>query len=145
MDPDVLLSKLDSLQRCIARIRKKTPASLSELEDDLDACDIIALNLERAVQQCVDIAFHMIASHPEVPVPDTMAGAFRCLVSLELLGEEDGEGLVKSVGFRNISVHSYTEIDWAIVYAIITEHLCLFERFGSQILSQIREKGTGRE
>ena len=55
MDSDVVTAKLESLRRCIERVRTRTPASVEELSTDHDAQDIICLNLERAVQACVDI------------------------------------------------------------------------------------------
>ncbi|MGB5851485.1 MAG: HepT-like ribonuclease domain-containing protein [Rhodanobacter sp.] len=36
-------------------------------------------------------------------------------------------------GFRNIAVHSYNAIDWAIVHAIATCHLGDFEDFARLI------------
>jgi uncharacterized protein YutE (UPF0331/DUF86 family) len=43
--------------------------------------------------------------------------------------------MAKSVGFRNTAVHAYQEIDWNIVYCIITEHLDDFRDFAQQILT----------
>ena len=53
MDADILRAKLESLARCIKRIEGRRPVSAKALADDLDAQDIISLNLERAVQLCV--------------------------------------------------------------------------------------------
>lgn len=53
--PDVLvMRKIESLQRCLKRIEEKIPLSAPALASDLDAQDIISVNLERAEQQCVD-------------------------------------------------------------------------------------------
>jgi len=42
------------------------------LAEDYDLQDIICLNLERAVQGCVDLAAHVIAD-ADLPAPTTMA------------------------------------------------------------------------
>ena len=55
MDKMIILSKIESLERCLIRIQTKSPASLDSLQNDLDCQDIIVLNLERAVQVCVVI------------------------------------------------------------------------------------------
>ena len=94
---------------------------------------MIALNLERAIQTCVDIGLHII-SDLEIPVPETMAQTFETLKKVGYLNETTAERLVKSVGFRNTAVHAYQEIDWDIVYCIITEHLDDFRDFARQIL-----------
>ena len=56
MDKDVMNRKLESLRRCIARIESKRPITPDILRSNDDLQDIIALNLERAVQTCVDMA-----------------------------------------------------------------------------------------
>ena len=53
MDKRLVAEKLDSLFRCIERIESKRPAKKEILADDLDLQDIIAVNLERAVQLTV--------------------------------------------------------------------------------------------
>ena len=50
MDTDVIKAKLVSLQRCMQRIRQKTPSSAQHLAADFDLQDILILNLQRAVQ-----------------------------------------------------------------------------------------------
>ncbi|UCZ56512.1 DUF86 domain-containing protein [Desulfurispirillum indicum] len=134
MDKDIVLSKLESLRRCIQRIQDKTPPSCHLLIEDYDLQDIIALNLERSVQLCVDIGLHII-SDLEVPVPDTMAKTFVVLEQANCLDGDVADRMIKSVGFRNTAVHAYQEIDWNIVYCIITEHLDDFRAFSRQILS----------
>lgn len=136
MDKDVLLNKLESLRRCIVRVQDKTPDSLDLLMNDCDLQDIVVLNLERAVQICVDIGLHII-SDLEVPIPDTMAQTFVSLKQAGYLNDATAERMVKAVGFRNTAVHAYQEIDWEIVYRIITEHLDDFRDFSRQIMDVI--------
>jgi uncharacterized protein YutE (UPF0331/DUF86 family) len=143
MDKDVLLNKLESLRHCLQRVQDKTPASVDLLIRDFDLQDIIVLNLERAVQVCVDIGLHII-SDLETPVPETMAQTFEILKESGCLDETTAERMVKAVGFRNTAVHTYQEIDWNIVYRIITEHLDDFRDFSRQMLrlSDARQRDT---
>ena len=41
MEPEVMLSKLESLTRCLRRIKEKTPDSPEVLKNDLDSQDLI--------------------------------------------------------------------------------------------------------
>ena len=136
MDKDVVLNKLESLRHCLQRVQDKTPVSVDLLVDDYDLQDIIALNLERAIQICVDIGLHII-SDLDIPVPETMAQTFEFLRKAELLDAVTAERMIKSVGFRNTAVHAYQKIDWDIVYSIITEHLNDFKAFAQQIFALI--------
>jgi uncharacterized protein YutE (UPF0331/DUF86 family) len=63
-----------------------------------------------------------------------MAQTFRVLERADCLGHDVAERMTKAVGFRNTAVHAYQEIDWQIVYAIITKHLGDFREFARQIL-----------
>ena len=62
MDNDVIANKIERIRRCITRVESKCPTSVDQLGDDYDLQDIISVNLERAIQSCVDIATHIIAS-----------------------------------------------------------------------------------
>ena len=132
MDRDVVTAKLESLRRCVERVRARTPASAEELSTSDDAQDIICLNLERAVQACVDIAAHIV-SNSECDVPDTMAGTFDALERQGILSRELAERMRRAVGFRNISVHAYQTLDWEIVHSIATQRLGDFVRFARAI------------
>jgi uncharacterized protein YutE (UPF0331/DUF86 family) len=134
MDKDVVLNKLESLRHCLQRVQNKTPASVDLLVEDYDLQDIIVLNLERAIQTCVDIGLHII-SDLDVPVPETMSQTFDSLRKAGCLDAAIAGRMAKAVGFRNTAVHAYQEIDWNIVYCIITEHLDDFRSFSRQIIA----------
>src|SRR5574344_2949705 len=83
MDSDVLNNKLESLTRCVHRIESHTPLSLKILQSDEDMQDIVVLNLERAVQLCVDIGNHLLLDY-EANVPQSMADTFRELAKQKI-------------------------------------------------------------
>ena len=132
MDKDLIQEKLELLRRCVKRIEDKRPASSQALKNDPDLQDIIALNLMRAVQLCVDIAAHVIADK-EVSAPATMGEAFETLTGLGLLDAKLGERMKRAVGFRNIAVHNYQAIDWEIVFSICHKNLDDFRDFTRSI------------
>ena len=134
MDENIILSKIESLQRCTDRIEGKIPARSDEWKKNLDLQDIIVLNLLRVVQICVDIASHVI-SQLNLKTPLTMADTFSELHESEIISAEVAERMIKSISFRNISVHQYQDIDWNIVYWIITSNLDDFRKFAKEILS----------
>ena len=143
MDRDVVTAKLESLRRCVERVRARTPASAAELVSSHDAQDVLCLNLERAVQACVDMAAHVV-SDSECDVPDTMAGTFDALERGGVLSRDLAERMRRAVGFRNISVHAYQTLDWEIVYSIATKRLGDFVEFGRAIEAVLTDTaGTG--
>lgn len=144
MDRWLIERKLESLRRCLARVQEKCPPSAAELAQDLDAQDILVLNRTRAVQLCVDIALHLL-SEQESPPPQSMGGAFEQLARLGLIPQELANRLKKAVGFRNVAVHSYQEIDWVIVHAIATRHLDDFKAFAAAVSKHLEPGAQARK
>ncbi len=132
MNKEIISAKLESLRRCVQRIKDKTPSSAEVLSKDTDLQDIISVNLERAVQTCVDLASHIIADS-DVPVPGSMGESFEQLCRLNLISDALAARMKKAVGFRNVAVHAYQEINWKIVYAIITTRLADFVEFAKAV------------
>ena len=133
MDRAVIDRKLESLRRGLERVEERRPATLEALLGDADAQDILSLNLTRAVQLCVDIGAHVLADL-EGPAPETMGGTFEALAAAGVLDAELSSRMRAAVGFRNVAIHSYQEIDRAIVFAISREHLVDFERFARAVI-----------
>lgn len=138
MDSQVLSEKLEALRRCIRRIEERRLDSAEALVRDVDAQDILSLNLTRAVQVCVDMALHVLSDRDQLP-PDTMAGAFDGLVEAGYIGRDLGDRMRAAVGFRNIAVHSYQAIDWAIVHHITHQGLEDFRQFAAALAEQLSE------
>lgn len=135
MDREVIEQKLESLRRCLQRIQEKCPSSAETLARDLDMQDIVALNLTRAIQLCVDIGAHLIASQ-NTPPPATMGQTFDVLAELGVINTELATRMKKTVGFRNIAVHNYEAINWQIVHAIATRHLSDFKDFAQAVVEK---------
>jgi uncharacterized protein YutE (UPF0331/DUF86 family) len=134
MDREVIEQKIESLRRCVERVRQKCPATAAALAGDPDAQDILTLNLSRAVQLCVDIGAHLIAEHNK-PAPDTMGQTFDVLAEMGVISAELAVRMKKAVGFRNIAVHNYEAIDWEITHAIATRHMSDFAAFASAVVA----------
>ena len=140
MDAVILENKLDSLGRCIQRVEAKCPENAATLRDDPDLQDIVVLNLSRAVQLCVDIANHWLADSSQPP-PATMGQSFDLLAREACIPDDLSERLKKSVGFRNIAVHNYEDLDWTIVHAVATRHLDDFRAFARALDAAIKKQG----
>ena len=133
MDRQVVEEKLESLRRCLARIEDRCPPTVEALEQDIDAQDIVSVNLTRAVQLAVDLAAHIL-SESSMPPPATMAESFIQLGEAGVIPEDLALRLKSAVGFRNIAVHSYRKVDWAVGFAICTGHLGDFQAFARKLI-----------
>jgi len=133
-DTELLDTKIESLEHCVHRIESHTPSSASDLEEDYDRQDIISINLQRAIQICVDLGGYLISKRGW-NTPSTMAETFQRLADNEALSEELAGDLQRAVGFRNISVYEYDKIDWHRVYQLVTDRLDLFRQFAREIVA----------
>ncbi len=134
---DVILAKLESLARCIDRIREKTPDQLQLFLDDLDKQDIVVLNLERAIQLCVDIVSYIL-SKKQVKMAGTMGQTFSIAAENGILSTAVAENLKNAVGFRNIAVHQYTRLDYELVFYLADSKLDDFRYFSQEVYEYTR-------
>lgn len=137
MDQPLIAAKLELLRRRVARIESKRPIGLRRLRTDEDLQDIIAQNLTQAVQICVDIGAHLVADL-NVAAPETMGEVFLRLREAKMLPSALANRLVRAVGFRNVAVHDYAEIDWTIVRDICQRRLGDFRSFARAVDGQMR-------
>jgi uncharacterized protein YutE (UPF0331/DUF86 family) len=84
----------------------------------------------------VDLGAHLIADL-DVSPPDTMGQTFDVLAHAGVIPEHLTQQLKKAVGFRNIAVHHYEEIDWTIVHGIALHHLSDFREFAKVIAARL--------
>ncbi|MEH6356258.1 MAG: DUF86 domain-containing protein [Marinobacter sp.] len=138
MDEQLVAQKLESLRRCIQRVELKLPDNVATLLKDLDAQDIVSLNLTRAVQMSVDIASHWLAGHSESTAPKTMEQAFDALANSGVIEHDLAIRMRKLVGFRNVMIHNYDDVSWEIVFAICQYHLGDFRTF-AKVFSDLIE------
>jgi len=140
MDRDVIERKLESLRRYISRIESKQPFPLERLETDADLQDILALNLTQAIQTVVDIGMHILARTGN-RAPETMAEVFDVLDEAGILSPDLADRMKRAVGFRNIAVHAYGQVNWRIVFAICERHLSDFREFARRMVAYLDGAG----
>jgi uncharacterized protein YutE (UPF0331/DUF86 family) len=132
VDRDVVSAKLAVIERCLARIADVQGPRRGRLEP-LDVEDITALNLLRAVQAGIDLAAHVVADE-EYGLPADTAEVYTMLEQHGVLDADLAGRLRKMVGFRNIAVHEYQQLDPAIVRTIVDRHLGDLRTLGARVI-----------
>ncbi|MBW3603703.1 MAG: DUF86 domain-containing protein [Actinobacteria bacterium] len=69
---------------------------------------------QTAIEACIDAAHHVVADEG-LGVPTSNAAAFRSLADAELLDQGLATRMAGAVGFRNVLVHGYAEVDDRLV------------------------------
>ncbi|HEU0198767.1 MAG TPA: DUF86 domain-containing protein [Nevskiaceae bacterium] len=122
MADDILLNKVASIERCLTRIRQEYVGHEAVLETDYTRQDSIVLNLQRACETVIDIAMHEVRRR-RLGLPQDSRDAFNLLEHSGIIPASVATRMQAMVGFRNIAVHQYQELDMAILRAILDTHL----------------------
>ena len=122
VDRDLIVSKAGLVKKHIDRVEKKRGDDLNTFLADQDLQDIISFNLHTAIQNCIDIAAHLI-SEEGLGVPGSVSEMFYTLEESEFLSAEMTEKMIKAVGFRNLMVHEYGKIDLKRVFKVAQENV----------------------
>ena len=72
---DVLLNKIQTIERCLKRIREEYIGFEDSFEEDHTKQDSVILNLERASQASIDIATHIVKTR-NLGLPNTSRELF---------------------------------------------------------------------
>ena len=130
----VIINKLESIKKCINRINEEYENNPDNL-DDYRKMDAIVLNLQRACEIVTDIAMYMVSMR-NLGIPQTKKEAFELLFEKNLITEEVCINMKKMIGFRNIAVHDYKNIDEEILQDVIENHLGELEAFAREMLNK---------
>ncbi len=137
---DPVLNKKDSIERCVAQIRKyyALPAEIP-FEEDFLRQDAISANLQRACQFAIDLA-NLCIRKKKLGLPKDSADSFMLLVEAGILDLKLAIKLKGMVGFRNVLVHEYRKLDLVLMIEVIETHLddpiefaqCIVQEFAAE-------------
>jgi len=133
MADDVVLNKAASIERCVERVREEYGGDGRELTVDQRRQDALVLNLLRACETAIDLAMHAVRVRT-LGAPQSSRDAFAMLVAAGLLEPDLGDTMQRMVGFRNVAVHRYRDLEVDVLHAIVRDHLADLEAFASQMV-----------
>jgi len=132
MKNDVILNKISIIERCIRRFHEEYENNLENYTKQ----DSIILNLQRACEACIDLAMHIVAEK-KLGLPQTSRDAFSLLEEEGIITSSLSQKMKAMVGFRNIAVHNYQDLNLAILQKILDEHLVDFVESTKTIFSYL--------
>ena len=133
-DEPLLAKRLARIETCVANLRRY--ARPERLAEDLVAAAFVERILQVAIQSALDAAIHIVTDE-RLGEPDSRQHYFDVLVRHGWLPAELGARMKRMVGFRNILVHGYEEVDLGIVRDIVENKLGDLLDFVAAIRSRI--------
>ena len=130
---DKLYARFRDIRESLDRLKSFRKIPLEEFLRDKDKQDIAGFRLIVAAEAPIGICLH-VAAKVLREVPEEYAGCFQLLGHHDLIDPELSLRLARMARFRNLLVHRYWEIDYSLMYRIITgPDLDDLEEFISQI------------
>lgn len=129
----VVLNKFETIEKCINRINEEYESNAKNLED-YRKMDMIVLNLQRACEAVLDLSMYVV-SNRKLGLPQNKREAFKILEENKIIDSQMSKNMQGMVGFRNVAVHDYKEIDEKILQDVIENHLQDLLEFARIILN----------
>ena len=130
---DIILNKIAVIERCLSRINIEFNEAGQNFENDYTRQDSVVLNIERAIQACIDVGAHII-SDKKLGLPQNSREVFKILGENGIISDDLRARLERMVGFRNIAVHDYQKINIDIIVSIVKTNLRDFDDYTTAIM-----------
>jgi uncharacterized protein YutE (UPF0331/DUF86 family) len=135
VDQAKLDQMLTSLKSYAAVLKRLSSTPRSEFLTDHDKIGNAKYHFVIAIESCIDIANHVIASEA-YRIPKSNADSFAVLIEEGILPEDRGNSYQAMAQFRNRLVHLYWNVEDERVYEYLQTCLGDFDSFASAIASR---------
>lgn len=129
----VVITKYETIEKCINRINEEYQDDENSLKD-YRKMDMIVLNLQRACEAVLDLAMYVVSTR-KIGLPQNKREAFKLLEENNIIDSNLSKNMQGMVGFRDIAVHDYKEIDENILKDVIENGLEDLKKFARIVLN----------
>lgn len=133
-DEDIVLAKVSTIRKRVGTIRSLAD-EIPGPDKEWMRTDLTVLNLQRAIEAALDVANHLISANGW-ELPRDSRHCFRIVADQGVVSAASRSVLDGMVGFRNVAVHNYRELDPQVVRGIASDHLGDLETFASEVLKK---------
>jgi uncharacterized protein YutE (UPF0331/DUF86 family) len=134
MEAHLIEKRLAWIETCCERLRRlAVPDAIAT--DDLQRA-FVEHTLQIAIQAAIDEATHVLGER-KLGEPDSTRSIFRLLASDGWVTQEQADTWRRIIGFRNIVVHRYLDVDPAIVRSVLVTNLGDFGTFVHSIRARL--------
>jgi len=122
VDADIVRRKTSLVLHHVARLRGRASLAPSQLRSDEDLYNNVLMDLQQAIQACIDLAVHACVDDA-LGAPAGPAQAFALLARAGRIDDALAVRLAGAAGLRNLIVHRYGELDAATIVQVIKRDL----------------------
>ncbi len=128
---DLIYKFLHALEDSLRKIRSMD-ITFDMILGDEDIQDLLDRRMQKAIEASIDIAIHL-ASALNLPRKDKASDLFTLLAESKIIDSTLTKKLKSAVGFRNIIVHEYTDIDYTLAYSDLDSKLDDLEAYAYKV------------
>lgn len=118
----VAARKIATIVRCVERAREEYGKAGSAFRTDYTRQDAALLNVTRACEAAIDLSNALVRAR-RLGIPADARQSFALLEQAKLIPSDMSLRLQRMVGFRNIAVHQYQDLNLEIAAAVIRDGL----------------------
>jgi uncharacterized protein YutE (UPF0331/DUF86 family) len=139
MDQEVVDKHLQDLAAMVAHLRSYHQLTQTELEANTTHLLALQHALQRAIQNLLDVAMHVLASQGINDWED-YRGAIIKLGDIGIMPAPFAGRISGMAHVRNILVHAYTEMEMDILWDLVQNRLDDFDQFSRYIIDSIEKE-----
>ena len=133
-DEPLLAKRLAFIETCVRELQ--TLARVELIDHDVREERFVEHTLQLAIQAALDVASHIV-SDQRLGEPATHQDLFQALARGRWIEAGQVATLRAMVGFRNVLVHGYADVDRAIVRDVVEHRLGDLLGFGAAIRARL--------
>jgi uncharacterized protein YutE (UPF0331/DUF86 family) len=130
IDPDVVARRLLALSEALRELARPAAGDARALAADAVLRAAVERWVQVAVEACIDVADHLIASEGWTP-PATARAAFATLAAHGRLPLDLADRLGNAAALRNVLVHDYVSVDLARLAAVVRDDVADLRAFAA--------------
>lgn len=136
-DAPLIEKKLARIEQCLVDLRLR--ADVEVLSTDVVMQRFVEHTLQIAIQAALDVASHIVSSE-RLGEPSTNHELFDLLARGGWLEQDIVRALRGMVGFRNVVVHEYDDVDLGVVRDVVEHHLDDLVAFVATIRAKLGQR-----
>lgn len=141
VNPEKVHGLLRNLQSALDQLRQIAQIDQQLFLEDALASGAAKYYLQTAIEACIDIGNHIIASEG-YRAPRDYRDVFTVLEENRVVTGADAKKLRQMAGLRNRLVHLYWEIDNALVFEYLQTNLNDFDQYNQAVLNFLKQMNS---
>jgi uncharacterized protein YutE (UPF0331/DUF86 family) len=134
LNQEMIRTRCQEIEDSLGRLERIKAVAREDFLKDRDLQDIACYRLLVAIEAALGLCYH-VAARQLKKVPEEYAECFAILADAGMIPKDLSENLQRMARFRNLLVHMYWKVDYAVLYEMIQHQLKDLRRFSATIVS----------